>query len=75
MTYHGDESRPKSVRELWDVMCRIEAELAGCLGDDDRHSRLSDELCRARRDWRQATGVSPFYDAGPGPGPRNPRIP
>jgi len=31
-------------------------------GDDVRHAALMDELCCARRAYRQASGRSPYYD-------------
>ncbi len=58
-----------------DAMRAIEHQLANCHGDDALHHRLSDELCAARRLWRQYSGRQAGWDAVAHPAPRrNDRI-
>jgi len=60
---------------LYQRMRDVERQLAECITDQE-HSRLSDLLCQARRDWRQSSGRQAGWDAVPhSPAPlRNPRI-
>jgi hypothetical protein len=44
-------------------VAQVERDLANCPhGDDVRHAALMDELCCARRAYRQVSGRSPYYD-------------
>jgi hypothetical protein len=64
-------------QKAYDAMRDIERRLAECPhGDDALHARLNDELCAARRLWRQYSGRQAGWDAVAHPVPRrNDRIP